>query len=170
MTPLPSTPGRMLVTIGSKSCGRSSANICYLLLCGLPLMVNGCKEKTESAASPNSPTKTAMKQQSVARPDTPVPGAVDSDAARLPNVPFRETAQAGVQMATDQPAMTAPGLSAAMAELTQALRKYSADRQRVPYTLNEIIGANYVKRMPQPPPGKKFALDRNQVRVILVDE
>ena len=73
-------------------------------------------------------------------------------------------------MAADQPAMTAPGLTAAMAELTQALRKYSAERQRVPYTLNEIIGANYVKRMPQPPPGKKFALDRNQVRVILVNE
>lgn len=51
--------------------------------------------------------------------------------------------------------------------LTQALRKYSAEKQRVPATLNEVVAAGYVQTLPQPPPGKRFVIDTRRVAVVL---
>ena len=79
--------------------------------------------------------------------------------------------------ATEQPATTAAALSnaseaalnAALGELTQALRKYSFEHQRLPKTLNEVVAAGYVKNMPQAPRGKKFVIDEKTVQVVLVN-
>ena len=61
-------------------------------------------------------------------------------------------------------------LAAALAELTQALRKYSFEHQRLPKTLSEVIAAGYVKTMPQAPPGKKFEIDPKKVQVTVVKQ
>ena len=61
-------------------------------------------------------------------------------------------------------------LTAALGELTQALRKYSFEHQRVPKTVAEVVAAGYVKNMPQPPSGKKFAIDAKTVQVVLVNQ
>ena len=53
--------------------------------------------------------------------------------------------------------------------LTQSVRKYSAEKQRVPASLSEVMAAGYVTAMPNPPPGKKFAITR-RLEVILVKE
>jgi hypothetical protein len=61
-------------------------------------------------------------------------------------------------------------LNAALGELTQALRKYSFEHQRVPKAIGEVVAAGYVKNMPQPPSGKKFAVDAKTVQVVLVNQ
>src|SRR5204863_2193589 len=61
-------------------------------------------------------------------------------------------------------------LNAALMELTQALRKYSFEHQRLPKTIGEVVAAGYVKNMPQPPSGKKFAIDAKSVQVVLVNQ
>jgi len=61
-------------------------------------------------------------------------------------------------------------LNAALAELTQALRKYSFEQQRVPKTIGEVVAAGYLKNMPQAPHGKKFAIDAKTVQVVLVNQ
>ena len=53
--------------------------------------------------------------------------------------------------------------------MTQALRKYSAEKRRVPKTLNEVVSAGYLKTIPQPPAGKKFAIKADRVQVVLVN-
>jgi competence protein ComGC len=60
-------------------------------------------------------------------------------------------------------------LNAALAELTQALRKYSFEHQRVPKTVDEMVAAGYLKNMPQAPQGKKFAIDAKTVQIVLVN-
>ena len=57
-----------------------------------------------------------------------------------------------------------------LANLTQALRKYSFEHRQVPKTFAEVIAAGYVTAMPQPPVGRKFEIDRKAVQVILVKQ
>ena len=61
-------------------------------------------------------------------------------------------------------------LDIALAELTQVLRKYSFEHQRVPKTFNEVVAAGYMKGVPQAPPGKKFEIDPKTVQVVLVKQ
>jgi hypothetical protein len=39
----------------------------------------------------------------------------------------------------------------------------------VPKTLEELVAAGYLSQVPQPPPGKRFAIDK-KLQVNLVDE
>lgn len=55
-------------------------------------------------------------------------------------------------------------------ELTQAVRKYSAEKQRVPTSLNEVVAAGYMKNIPAAPPGKRFAINPKRVEVILINQ
>ena len=61
-------------------------------------------------------------------------------------------------------------LSAALGELTQVLRKYSFEHQRLPKTMGELVASGYLKNMPQAPTGKKFAIDAKTVQVVLVNQ
>ena len=78
--------------------------------------------------------------------------------------------------ATEQPAVAEGSgkpeadLNAALGELTQALRKYSFEHQRLPKTFSEVVAAGYVKNMPQAPRGKKFEIDAKTVQVVLVNQ
>src|SRR5690349_17840181 len=58
-------------------------------------------------------------------------------------------------------------LSGVLAELTQALRKFSAEKQQVPTSLDALVAAGYLQNLPQAPAGKVFAIDAKNVRVIL---
>jgi hypothetical protein len=54
-------------------------------------------------------------------------------------------------------------------QLTQALRKYSAEKQRVPASLDELVAAGYLPQLPQAPNGKKFVINRQRVEVTVAD-
>jgi hypothetical protein len=61
-------------------------------------------------------------------------------------------------------------LDAELERLTQALRKYSFERKRVPKDFAEVTAAGYVSDMPQAPPGKTFAINPATMRVVLVNQ
>jgi hypothetical protein len=56
-----------------------------------------------------------------------------------------------------------------LTELTQALRKYGAEKQRAPKNLNELVAAGYLPAVPAAPTGKVFAIDK-MMRVYLAEE
>jgi len=58
-------------------------------------------------------------------------------------------------------------LTAVLAELTQALRKYSFEHQRLPRSFDELTTAGYVKDLPAPPTGKRYEIDPKNVRVVV---
>lgn len=63
-----------------------------------------------------------------------------------------------------------PDQAATLGALTQAVRKYSAEKQRVPGNLNELVAAGYLKSIPAAPPGKSFVINPKRVEVILVTQ
>lgn len=52
-----------------------------------------------------------------------------------------------------------------LAEVTQAVRKYAAEKQRVPTSVQEVVAAGYL-RAPAVPPGKKLVIN-NRLEVEL---
>jgi hypothetical protein len=60
--------------------------------------------------------------------------------------------------------------AAALNQLTQALRKFSAERKTTPASVDELAASGYVKQMPQAPAGKKFAINGRVMEVVLVDQ
>jgi hypothetical protein len=58
-------------------------------------------------------------------------------------------------------------MAAVLGELTQAVRKYSVERRRVPKTLDELVVNGYLTRLPEAPEGKKFAISKDlQVQLV----
>jgi len=75
------------------------------------------------------------------------------------------------------PAGTADGSGAAdanlagtLSDLTQTLRKFSAENRRIPKDINELTSAGYLTALPPAPAGKKFAIDEKKVQVVLLNQ
>ena len=68
-----------------------------------------------------------------------------------------------------QPVAVPADTSAALGVLTQAVRKYSAERRQVPKSLNEVVNAGYLQNLPAAPAGKKFVLDTKRLEVTLAN-
>jgi hypothetical protein len=51
-------------------------------------------------------------------------------------------------------------LNAVLGELTQVVRRYGMERQRVPADLEELVQAGYLARLPEAPPGQRFVITK----------
>ena len=80
------------------------------------------------------------------------------------------TAPNSADHAVSSPAVADTAAAEALAgELTQVVRKYAAEKQRAPKSLDEIVAAGYLPSTPLAPAGKKFAIDKN-LQVYLADQ
>ena len=59
-------------------------------------------------------------------------------------------------------------MTATLGELTQVVRKYGMEKQKVPKDLQELVAAGYLPQVPSAPAGKKFAIDA-KMQVYLAD-
>jgi hypothetical protein len=76
---------------------------------------------------------------------------------------------APIAEASGATAIDTTSTEAKAAELTQAVRKYAAEKQRAPKSLEELVAAGYLPVAPAAPAGKKFAIDKN-LQVYLADQ
>ncbi len=79
----------------------------------------------------------------------------------------KSAAASGATNAGSSAAVSAATLATVLEELTQALRKFGVEQRRVPASLNELVTAGYIQKVPQPPPGKAFAIDPKNLRVVV---
>jgi hypothetical protein len=79
----------------------------------------------------------ACGKKSDAGPDAPVPGAASTETA----VPLNE--------------------------LTHAVRRYAAEKQKAPQSLDEVVAAGYIKQLPEIPAGQKLVLQPKRLEVVL---
>jgi hypothetical protein len=92
-----------------------------------------------------------------------------------PSQPGSTTTDAAVNASPEAPpaapavATDATQIAAQLAELTQAVRKYGVEKRRVPKSLDELVAGGYLNQVPQPPPGKRFEIDK-KLQVQLVDD
>jgi hypothetical protein len=120
--------------------------ICLALASGVLLPV-GCS-KHPPAATANQPVPTA-----VSAPDN---GANPAPAANPnPNLTAVTIMPAG------------PDPAPMLAQLTQVLRRFSAEHRQVPKSLNELVAAGYLTALPNAPAGKQFAIEPRRLEVIL---
>ena len=54
-------------------------------------------------------------------------------------------------------------------ELTGAVHLYRTDHGKLPPDLETLVKEKYLKTLPTPPPGKRFAVDRNRLQVVITD-
>jgi hypothetical protein len=68
------------------------------------------------------------------------------------------------------PAVAPSDMDAVLGQLTQVLRKYSFEHQRVPASFSELLVAGNPGPMPAAPAGKKFVIDPKAMRVVLANQ
>lgn len=115
----------------------------HALLIGMAMLMvsSGCRRKT-----PAPPAGTLGEETPPAsEPAAPVPD-------RLPTAPNDSSLRLPIHQ-----------------ELTGAIHLYQMDHQKMPPDFDTLVRAKYLKAMPKPPPGKRFALDRNQMQVVITD-
>ena len=54
-----------------------------------------------------------------------------------------------------------------LAELTQAVRKYGFEKQKVAVSLDELVAAGYLPSKPVAPAGRSFSIDPKKMQVVL---
>jgi hypothetical protein len=54
--------------------------------------------------------------------------------------------------------------------LTEALQRYNEANGKMPETFQVLVAEKYLKTLPTPPPGKKYALDRPHMQVVLMSQ
>ncbi len=129
-----------------------------ILGCGVLILVSSCGKKSQPAD-----------QNSLAQSPTVVTNASTSPTDPLLVSPSPFSRPTAPPMAVQS--VTVPkDATAALGVLTQAVRKFSAERRRVPANLDELIRAGYIQNVPQPPAGKKFLLDTKRLEVTLVNK
>jgi hypothetical protein len=102
------------------------------------------------------------------RPETasPIPASTKDSSQTAAGAPAAEQTPASAPRSDT----SGTDLAATLGNLTQALRKYSFEHQRLPKTFTEVVAAGYVKDLPPAPAGKKFEIDAKTVQVILVKQ
>ena len=65
------------------------------------------------------------------------------------------------------PAVAEADVSAVLEEMTQALRKFSFEKKRLPGSIDELVTAGYLGAKPTAPGGKRFTIDPKEARVVL---
>jgi len=139
--------GRLAACIFLKFWSNSGMPSRVVLLLLMAVLITGCGKSPEtSRPNPVSTSQPAEGEKTDATPATEQPAVADGSGS------------------------SEAALNAALDELTQALRKYSFEHQRLPKTFSEVVSAGYVKNMPQAPPGKRFEIDAKTVQVVLVKQ
>lgn len=54
-------------------------------------------------------------------------------------------------------------------KLTEALHHYLEAKNKLPQDFGALITAKILKEVPKPPPGKRFAIDRQNLQVVIID-
>ena len=104
----------------------------------------GCKKENANSANP-APATAAEAASPTAAPPAPV------------------------SIVPPEIVATAPAPPANFAALNQALQLW-VPIKGFPKDLNELVTAKYIAQLPPLPPGKKFAIDESNIRVIVVDQ
>jgi hypothetical protein len=89
-------------------------------------------------------------KQDTPRPVDPAPATPKADAANAA-----------------APAEAATTFASTQERLTQSLRKFGAEQQRVPKSLAELVSAGYLGAIPSAPSGKKWKINPQRMQVEL---
>lgn len=132
-----------------------------ILLLSLSLtMFAGCRKRSQPTPPQPEPSSTepapaitpAAPAPSVVPPTPPLPGA-EKIEDRLPTAPPNSSKSNPV----DQ-------------KLTEALHRYNESTGKMPMDFNALVAGKYIPAIPTAPPGKRYAIDRVHMQVVLINQ
>jgi hypothetical protein len=101
-------------------------------------------------------------------------GSVDALLAKpadaAPAAPEAPTTASAPGESPDAQAGAPQVAEASVQQLTEAVRVWLQVYPDYPKDLKELVDKKLIPKLPAPPPGKKFAIDRKSISVILVDK
>ena len=131
-----------------------------LLLAASVALVSGCRKRSQPAPPPaEAPAPEAVPAAPTVRPAVAAPSApvsapgVDKIEDRLPTAPPNSSKSNPVDL-----------------KLTEALHRYSETYGKLPPDFNTLVTSKYITAMPQPPAGKRFAVDRVHMQVVVLSQ
>ncbi len=135
-------------------------------------MAVGCGKKPEPAAPAPTETKSTsvasvLESGTPAKPETPPAGATAAAPA-----PVETPASAPTdKLPTAAPDSGKTGIQTPSAiKVTEAMQRFLERNNRLPRDFNELVTAKMLPSIPPAPPGKKYALDRKTLQVMVVDQ
>jgi hypothetical protein len=120
------------------------ADFCIVIV---GLCLTGCGKPTPIAPRPS---ESATPPAAVEAAPAPPPAAESTDGAT--------------------PAATPEGEEPSLAAVNTAVNAYIMGQLKTPDTLEDLVKAGYLKRLPGAPAGKKFALNAKKMAAVLVDK
>lgn len=140
--------------------------LCLLLVAAALTQTSGCRRKRaeNSVAAPAAP-ETAAPAVAPAAPTAPVAPPPAPMVTRPVSAP-------GVDIVADRIPTAPPNSSKSYPVdrvLTEALQRYNEANGKMPADFSVLVTQKYLKAMPSPPAGKRFALDRPHMQVVIVD-
>ena len=135
----------------------------WFWMVAVALLLGGCNPEAPPQAPPVSPVK---READLNSPDL------------LPNATAPATAvpatgeNPGFALGDDSFPTAPPGSSRTSPvdrKLTEALHYYLAAHNKLPQDFGALITAKILKEVPKPPPGKRFAIDRQNLQVVIID-
>lgn len=128
-----------------------------LLLILSVAVVSGCRKRSQPAAPPTEPPTTEPAPATTpaappAKPAISTPG-MDKVEDRLPTAPPGSSTSNPV----DQ-------------KLTEALHRYNERTGKMPMDFNVLVAGKYIEAIPTAPPGKRYAIDRMHMQVVLINQ
>lgn len=132
--------------------------IVFVALVGVfALLAPGCRRKREAPAAPAPEAVTSAEAAAATQPPaTAAPQAQRKASPPAPDSLPTAPADASLRLPVQQ-------------ELTGAIHLYQMDHQRLPADFTTLVREKYLPALPNPPPGKRFALDRNRLQVVIMD-
>lgn len=128
----------------------------------LVLVTVGCRKRSPSAPVAAEQSSTGEAQPAAAPQSTqPAPAtapaasssSTDKAEDRLPTAPPGSYKTNPVDM-----------------KLTEALQRHVEATGKMPADFNALVTGKYISKLPPPPPGKRFAVDRANLQVVLLGQ
>lgn len=103
--------------------------------------------------------------------EPPTPAVPPKSPTTMPSLQPAETKSVGTAAPSQLEASKIPILNTKvdLDALTKALVNYCKKTQANPISLDEVVKAGFLPGLPALPPGKKFDIDRDTYKVIIVD-
>lgn len=129
-------------------------------------LTSACRKKNATAPAPVS----AAPEQAVEPATTAAPKATTAAATPTPSQPVGAP---GVDRVEDRLPTAPPNSSKTNPvdrTLTEALQRYNEANGKMPADFSVLVTSKYLKALPIPPAGKRYALDRPHMQVVLIDQ
>ena len=114
-----------------------------VMLAGAVFLFSGCGKKSVAKVSADQSAPEQVQSKS--------PEPMAASAPRVMPVAVADNADASAQLA----------------QLTELVRRFGMEQQRVPHTLDDLVAARYLAGLPAAPAGKHFVIDAKHMQVVL---